>query len=357
MIVALGFMSFHSIYTTLFRGRGLDHYDRHKAFIVGESPFFNPWQYRVLAPLLVEGVHSTFKATVFRGIDFESISEELKKIDPKSKDSVTRNLLDRSHDLDYLEYLLVFILFRWVLNVLLFYLIYCYFKHFTENRYLLFGMILFVSLCIGNSVNDCDFSFNTIIDVIVYLLGGLMIVKKWNPWWILALSIVGSFNRETAILLPGLYFLSQVDFQKMKVTNFTYLKKPLLITTASYFLFIFIFISIRAYFGYRPPEEWRVASGLSMLKLNLASIVSIKSYFEMYGTMLFLPFLIFIRRDGYSKFLIMGYFYLLPIWIITHLTMVVAYQSRLFLVPTVLILFPMLIELIESNYTKEKLSV
>ncbi|PIB34635.1 hypothetical protein BFP72_04025 [Reichenbachiella sp. 5M10] len=333
----------------MYRGKGLDNYDRHRAVMEQTTMFYNPWQYRILAPLAVEGVYQVMDHTIYQAIDFELIAKRMQSVNLEGKDDITTTLITRAQNPDYIKYLIVFILVRWALNILLFIVLILYWRLFTDNKYLLYLALLFFSLILGNSVNDSDFSFNTIIDNLLYLFAGIVILQKRHPIYIVLIAIIGSFNRETSIMIPGLYFLNQVDFKNLSIHNILGMKKPITYTAVSYLLFFAIFIGIRMHFGYVPQEQWRVPAGLPMLKLNMLSLVSVKSYFEMYGTVLFLPFLIFFGLKKYSHYLIIGFFYLVPVWFAIHLVMVVAYQSRLFLVPTLLILIPMLLQLVSTE--------
>ena len=94
-----------------------------------------------------------------------------------------------------------------------------------------------------------------------------------------------------------------------------------------------------------------------MLKFNLLSFHSIKTYMEMYGVFTLLPFisLIILRRS--NPYLKRWFWAVIPLWFTVHFFLVVAYQSRLFLVPTFLIFLPMILEYIEmnSNHGKKEL--
>lgn len=240
-------------------------------------------------------------------------------------------------------------------------LLYKFLKAFIVNKYLLYLAILLASLLLGNSVNDSDFTLHTYLDVILYLLTGCLILFKWNDKWIIPISIVGAFNRETSIMIPYLYFLSKVDWSAFHLNlKSIWSSRPdtrvIVITAISYVLFMAIFVGIRLYYGYVEQTVWKVPAGWQMLKLNLFSIVSVKTYFEMLGTISLLP-LIFLWYFKKMPFMLRLWFVaIVPIWFFVHWYSVVAYQSRLFLVPTFLILLPAILFLIEDKYRNMNLN-
>jgi hypothetical protein len=221
---------------------------------------------------------------------------------------------------------------------------------------------MFTSLALGNSVNDSDFTLHTYLDDILYLLAALVILYKKNPWYIVPITVVGAFNRETALLIPFLFAVSSIDWAGWQQNKFSIKKLPfpptsvILITALSLAFFITIFIGIRWYYGYQPQTQWKVPAGLPMLKLNLVSLLAVKSYFEMVGTFAVLPFICLYKLRSASKILQTWFIAIVPIWFLVHFVSVVAYQSRLFLVPTFIIFIPMMLEIIEKEYEKKLLS-
>jgi len=93
-----------------------------------------------------------------------------------------------------------------------------------------------------------------------------------------------------------------------------------------------------------------------MLKLNLFSSVSIKTYMELYGIMGFLPLWAILIYRTMSKHLKLFFITLVPIWFAIHFTSAIAYQTRLYLVPVLLVLVPAILENLEHSYAKIKLS-
>jgi hypothetical protein len=208
---------------------------------------------------------------------------------------------------------------------------------------------------LGNSVNDSDLALHTYFDVILYLAAGIVIIYQ-KHWYILPISIFGAMNRETSILIPFLYFISFLNLKNIdlkKWNKFSFLwpgKKVFTITVLSYAMFMVVFVFIRYYYGYVSQTEFKVASGLPMLMFNLLSFHSLKKYMEMYGVFTILPLIsLFVYRHS-NHYLKIWFWGLVPVWFLIHFFLVVAYQSRLFLVPTFLIFLPMFLEYIEMSF-------
>ncbi len=272
----------------------------------------------------------------------------------------TIRFLEMMSNPDFVKYNMIYSAYRFATNLLIFVLLYLFLAKFTNNKWLIIFGLIYTSIILGNSVNDSDFTLHTYINCVLYLLGALIIISRKNDWYIVVLTIIGAFNRETSILIPFLYFTTNINWSVWKENNlFTNLlsivkSKHFLITIISGICFIVISVAVRIYYGYEEQTQWKVPAGIPMLKLNLLSAISIKSYFEMIGVFSVIPFIILYKFKQTSEILKIWFFSLVPIWFIAHLSLVVAYQSRLFLVPTLIIFLPMLLEIIskESKHLK-----
>lgn len=355
IIAAISWMAAYPIYSSFYKANAVDQYRRHMEHIKGNSMFFNPWQYRILCPLLIEGVYWTADHTVFALIDIKGIDLGLPG-EKADKNAVTQVLIESLKNPEFIKYTLVFVGFRFVQNVILLLLCFNYFSLFVKNKMLVaFGLMISV-LFMGNGVVDSDFTFNTYMDITFYILAGIVIVKKYNPLWIILLTILGSLNRETALFIPVLYFFSNFSWAawpsiKTLLTNNL---KTISITAISTVLFFAIFISIRMYYGLQPVSTWRVSAGWPMLKLNLFSAVSIKTYMELYGVMGFMPLWVLLIYSKMNKHLKVFFITLVPVWFAIHFASAIAYQTRLFLVPILLVMLPAILENLEQFYIGSK---
>jgi hypothetical protein len=356
IIAIISWMAAYPIYSSFYKAYGVDQYRRHLMHIQANSMFFNPWQYRILCPLIVEGLYWTADHTVYKLVEIKGIDLGLPG-DQSDKNPATQNLIESLKNPEFIKYTLVFLGFRFLQNVVLIILCFNYFSLFVRNKLLVALGIMISVLFMGNGVVDSDLTFNTYMDITLYILAGIVIVKKLNPLWIILLSVLGSLNRETALFIPVLYFFSNFVWSHWPSVKDLFMRnfKIIGITASAVVLFFVIFISIRAYYGIQPVSTWRVSAGWPMLKLNLFSSVSIKTYMEVYGVMGFLPLWVILIYTKMNAQLKIFFITLVPIWFGIHLVSAIAYQTRLFLVPVLLVLVPAILESIELSYSGKSL--
>ena len=347
-------LSVFPIYRNFYYSNGLLTYERHRAVIEKRSEYYNPWQYRILCPYSVDALLWIYNHTIDRVFPIEE------KIH-FSIESSTGNVAETSEFLKLIKvpgvmkYLLIFFLFRFFEHMLIFILAWRLWSSFIKSKWLIFFGINFLAVAFGNAVAAADLSFNTYMDIIFYLVTALVIVEKKNASVLVPITILAAFNRETGILIPALYFISQTDFTQFifRKFNISSVKLPIVktwvFTMLLYLLFFSIFIALRMYFGYRPQQVWKVPAGWPMLKLNLFSAVGVKAYMELIGTFGVIPLIIVYKFQKFPYLLKKWFIFLVPLWMVAHYMSVVAYQTRLFLVLFVVIIMPMLLLLIEQE--------
>ncbi|MEO5943132.1 MAG: hypothetical protein ABIP30_04370 [Ferruginibacter sp.] len=347
-------LSVYPIYRNFYYSNGLLTYERHRAVIEKRSEFYNPWQYRVLCPYSIEAMLWVYNHTV----DKVYPVEDKIHINIQSNSGITDEtdqLMKLLHTPGAMKYMIIFIFFRFIEHLFIFYLAWKLWSYFVKSKWLIFFAINFLALALGNAVAVADLSFNTYMDIILYLLAANIIVYKKNAMLLLPITILAAFNRETGILIPALYFISQTDFTNFSVKKFNIKRiifpvtKTWIYTAVLYIIFILIFIGLRMYFGYKPQQEWKAPAGLPMLKLNFLSATGIKAYMELIGTFAVLPFIILYTFKKYPPLLCKWFLFIVPVWFAVHYLSVVAYQTRLFMVPIILIMIPMILILIENE--------
>jgi hypothetical protein len=350
IIIIFSWMATYSIYTAFYRAKAVDTYTRFLDHRAGRSMFFNPWQYRVLCPVLVEGLYQAMDHTVFSIFPVHGIVLNLQG-NISDKNENTLQLMNQLRDPEFVKHTIVFLIFRFLENILVFLLAYHYLAIFITNVRVRWLALIFVALAMGNTVVDSDLTFNTYMDVIVYLAVALVIMKNLNYWWVILLTIVGSLNRESSVFIPAIFFLSKVNWPSWPNFSATFFsdKKLFWITSLSVVLYFSIFFSIRAYYGYRPLETWRVGPGWPMLKLNLFSPPALKTYMEFFGLFAFLPiWAVAVLKDADKRLQIL-FLALVPAWFGLHLYSAIGFQTRLFLVPTILAILPIVFENVDKS--------
>lgn len=352
LCLCFAILSVYPVYRNFYYSNGLLTYERHRAVIEKRSEYYNPWQYRILCPYTIEGLLRLYNATVDKVYPVEEKFHFAIQSTSGTTDE-TDKFVKLMQTPGAIKYMIIFILFRFFEHLLIFYLAWKLWNYFIKSKWLIFLGINFLALALGNAVAVADLSFNTYMDIILYLVTANLIVYKKNPAILVPITILAAFNRETGILIPALYFISQTDFTKFYFNKIR-LKdinlpngKTWLLTIIMYAIFFAIFIGLRMHFGYKPQQVWKAEAGWPMLKLNLFSAVGIKAYMELIGTFAVIPLLILYRFKTFPHLLKKWFLFMVPLWFAVHYVSVVAYQTRLFMVPFVMIMMPMLLWFIE----------
>ncbi len=357
LCVCLMILSVYPIYRNFYYSNGLLTYERHRAVIEKRSEYYNPWQYRILCPYSVEALLWVYNHTVDKVVPIEQ------KIHI-SLQSSTGNVAETADFVKLMQvpgamkYLLVFFVFRFFEHMLIFYLAWRLWSNFVDSKWLIFFGINFLAIAFGNAVAAADLSFNTYMDIIFYLVTALVIVEKKNAAILVPITILAAFNRETGIMIPALYFISQTDFTQFSFRKFNIgsvkfpITKTWIFTVVLYLLFFAIFIALRIYFGYKPQQVWKAVAGLPMLRLNLFSAAGVKAYMELIGTFGVIPLIILYKFRQFPHLLKKWFIFLAPLWVAAHYLSVVAYQTRLFMVPFIIIILPMFLMLVEQEIKK-----
>lgn len=347
-------LSLFPIYRSFYYSNGLLTYERHVAILEGKSEFYNPWQYRILAPYSIEAMMWVYNHTIDKIYPieekFQFQIENTSGLDPN-----TSKFVSLMQTPGVIKYMIIFIFFRFVEHVFVFYLAWILWSYFVKSKWLIFFGINFLALALGNSVAAADLAFNTYLDNIFYLLTAIIILYRKNRNWLFLIVPLAAFNRETGLLIPALYFISQTNFSRFSFRKWNVKDigwpqwNTWIFVALLYLIYISIFVCLRIYYGYVPPQIWKVPAGLPMLKLNLFSAVGVKAYMELLGTFAVIPLIILYKFKAFPLLLKKWFIFLVPIWFAVHYVSVVAYQTRLFLVPIIIIFLPMILWLVENS--------
>lgn len=352
-------LSVYPIYRNFYYSNGLLTYERQRAVIERRSEYYNPWQYRILCPYSIEALLYVYNHTIERIFPIEK-NFHFSIESTSGTTNETDNFVQLMQTPGALKYMIIFVLFRFGEHMLIFYLAWKLWKFWIKSKSLIFFGICFLALALGNAVTAADLSFNTYMDIIFYLVAANTIIYKKNPLILIPITVLSAFNRETGILIPAFYFISQMDFSavRLKAMNVKSIIWPPLKTwglvALMYLLFFSVFIALRMHFGYRAQQVWKAPAGLPMLKLNLFSAVGIKAYMELIGTYAVIPLFILYKFRQFPYILRKWFLFITPVWFAAHYVSVVAYQTRLFMVPFILVMLPMILWFIEKEIKEEQ---
>jgi hypothetical protein len=268
--------------------------NRIQAVLAGHAG--NPWQYRVLAPILVNEVIKLFE-------NFHI-----------------------PHD-----FVASFIFFRVVEDTFILLLSYVYYRKLGLSLpNALIGMAV-LAWGISYSFYDSDLSFNTFFDIIFYLLAGLCILKG-KYIWIIPITLFAAFNRETSVLIPFLLLVSIFILQK------TSLRKVIPIFSIAFVTFVVIFVSLRLLYGRQELIlPYGHHPGLDLLQYNLFHL---NTWQQLVATLSIIPIIAIIGYQKWPPQLRVFFWVIAPIWFIVHVLFAVMAEGRLFLVPQTMIFIP-----------------
>jgi len=257
----------------------------------------DPWQYRVLAPFLV---------------------------------NIVRKLFAHFHIIHYTA--ASFIIFRIIQDtiILIFFYTYCRMLKLSMS-YALIGMTI-LAWGMSYSHYDSDLQFNTFFDVIFYLLAGLCILQE-KFIWIIPITLLAAFNRETSGLIPFLLLtISIFALPKGSV------RKVMPIFIVAFLTYIVVFVGLRLVYGQKElyiPYGHHI--GLDLLKFNLFRLATWQNLFS---TLSIFPFVAIIGYHKWTLKLRVIFWTLVPIWFVIHAFGAIMSETRLFLVPQAMVFIP-----------------
>lgn len=295
-------------------GTGMDiQLERHARFMAGNAEFYNPWQYRVFAEYVVEGIANVFQL-------IPALSNP------------------------YLPYF--FVKFVQVLLILSFFLLFCN-RLGIRNIYVYFIGILVAAYQMSNSMWQADMALNTYFDILFYLIAGWLILSK-RYLWIVPLSILAAFNRETAGFIPLLLLIPALQlWPSFSIRN----KRLLYISGLSLLGFGLVFLGLRWYWG---PGSYHAIHDLDTpLEILTFNLRFFNMYPQLLGTLGIVPLVIFLGYKNWPSFLKASFWLMVPAWVIIHLLKSMAMETRLFLVPQIFIFLPILLYLLEHTLAEK----
>lgn len=278
----------------------------HEGIISGQAP--SPWQYRVLSEWILSGLINLFSS------------------------------------LGYTEsfYFGSFFI-RVTQNILIYFTAYSYFRKFNGAETVSLIGVLFLSGSLLNSYYNTGFSLNTYFDVLFYLLAMLLVLKQTYTLLPL-LMVLASLNRETSGLIPFLALVAMGDIRNQR-------NKVVLVALA-FLCWAVVFVGLRL--GY-PPREMFVPygkdPGIPLLVFNLFP----PPFFFLLRFFGFVPILglaVWSRLKLLQKRL---FYVIVPVWVIIHLVASVISETRLFLVPQIIVFIPAFLVFVAA--VKEKITV
>jgi hypothetical protein len=313
-VVLFAILVLYPIYYCMYYGTVGEHYGRHIAQLKGNSPFFNPWQYRVFSTYVVEGWYQILQATIYRATPEEQ------------------------------TYYNAFKYFRILQHIVIFFSVWHLYKLFTPNKHLIILMLVFLSGAMAPAAWLGDFTFNTYCDILFYVWGAYLVFTRKHLFWLLPLTFLASFNRETSIFIPFLLVINYQGFLDKKTRV-----KYLTIFFSCFLIYWIMFLGIRLYYGYQPPADIGIKTGWPILHFNLTDP---KTIMQLLATLSVLPLYTLFQLHKVDLRLQILFWLMVPAWFAAHFLLVWVQETRLFLVPLTIIFIPIILDLIQRSLDK-----
>ncbi|MCG3206441.1 MAG: hypothetical protein FOGNACKC_00039 [Anaerolineae bacterium] len=177
-----------------------------------ESTAISPYRYRILVPFLVQFVINILSALISKEASF----------------------------------IVSFICYDWIAIFFIIILLYRYLRIWFTTEQSLIG-VLFVTTTIPIALRDHYYQPWSLLEA-AFMIYGLIAIYNRKYWTFGVLVCLASLNRETAIFLPLLFFLTGIDSVNLGKNLFKD-RKHILLSGVYFLLSVFILLGLRVFLG------------------------------------------------------------------------------------------------------------
>jgi hypothetical protein len=211
----------------------------------------------------------------------------------------------------------------------LFLLIYAYWRRLGLSPYLvIFGMMLFVwSIAFSNY--GSDLSYNTYFDLIFYVLTVLLMLHG-RYIWVMSVVVIAALNRETSVFLPAVVLAGALLTPDSRER-----RSRIVMAVVSLLIFAALTVIIRIIVG---PTHY--SPGNTPLQLLISNLTGDRGYFLLFMTFGVIPIFALWGWKNWPRPLQLLFWLVALPWVLAHFVLAAAVETRLFLVPHVLVLIP-----------------
>lgn len=229
---------------------------------------------------------------------------------------------------------LTFVALRIAQNLLLFGLAFIFYRKLGIHPYPAVLGLSALAWGMTQANYGADLGFNASTDVMLYLGAALALVSG-RPSWLVPITVVAALNRESSILIPYMALAFAVRRKPRPTLDKTF-AGPAFAALAAWCV---ILIALHVSLGARPwaLHESGAAPGFSFLRYNLTNRDAWEHGFGMVGI---LPLLALLSWRGWSPLLRPIFWSVVPLWCAATLFYAPVDQSRVLLLPQVLVFIP-----------------
>ena len=229
----------------------------------------------------------------------------------------------------------VLILCRLAINVAVFAIAGDFYRSLgLSRRAAVLGMGLLV-WAMAFATQSSGLSFDTYLDLLAYLLAGLLIMRG-HLYWLIPLTLLAAFNRETSGFIPLL------PLALLGLPGATRDRRGLLLTVGlASVVYVTVFVLLRTVI-YPGPREvigpYGIPPGLQLLDYNLHLPTTGENLLLTFNV---LPLLAIVSLRSAPMLLKRWFWLVVPLWFVIHLIGSVISETRLLLVPLALVVVPL----------------
>ena len=277
----------------LVEGGQLGRHDQTLSGVIGD-----PWRFRLLSEWIVEGVLEAVEGL-----------------------GVTRPAL------------VGFLGFRFAQNIAIFALAWLLYRRLGASRYVAALGLALVAWAMTHALYHSALSYDTYMEVVLFLVAAHLALSRRFEW-LVPLTAIAVLNRESSALIAAIPFAMVA----LGCERGAGARRALACGTAALIGAAVAFASVRLAVG---PADLIEADGrgpgLELIEYNLGRAVTWGNLFETFTVLPFLAIAAFSRWPRDLKALGLA---VVPAWVAAHLVLAVAAETRLLLVPYVLVVVP-----------------
>jgi hypothetical protein len=246
---------------------------------------------------------------------------------------------------------IAFLVFRVMQNLLILGVAWAYYREFQMSEWHALAGLVILTGCFANATYNSDLSLNTYTDVLIYLIGALLVLRR-QYFWIIPLAAGAALNRETGVLVPLLPLCQALAATSEKSAG-ERRTNQVWVTFVAMMVFIATLVTLHVLLhkdisGWQ--GKWGNVQGWPTLRMNLTDPRFYYNFGLVCGVLLIVPFA---RWRNLNQLLRIFSLPLVLLWSIVHLVTVYAREARYFLVPIALVLIPSLLS--PADETSRKL--
>jgi len=296
---------------------------RQKDIIEGNAQFYNPWQYRMLMPYIIQSIQYITSLLWPTDVTFAITLPQ-------------QTLLFPLH--------LPFLLTKWILILGVLGIAGQYYRTLgLKHSYFRLLGVWALAFTMYPMQFSADLSLDIYCEVFCYLLAGWLMLKQQHLY-LIPLILLAALNRESSGFIPlmlAVYYMpkysSRAILDHLKTSPRSFARQqwlPFLLLL----LYALVFISQRIIWGYLPTQS--VYGNTHIWDFVTWNLRQPTTYIQFLRTFTLLPILVWVTYPHWPPLLKQWSILIIPIWVLIHFSFGIVRETRLFLVPIALIIVP-----------------